>query len=62
MFLDEGDLDMWKVVQTLVEIDYEWTIEPDHLPVVIDDRPGGPASYAWAIGYMKGLLAAAAGS
>ena len=62
VFLDEGDLDMWKVVQTLVEIDYEWTIEPDHLPAVIDDRPGGPASYAWAIGYMKGLLAAAAGS
>jgi mannonate dehydratase len=54
VFLDEGDLDMWKVVQTHVEIDYEWTIEPDHLPGVIDDRPGGPASYAWAIGYMKG--------
>jgi len=62
VFLDEGDLDMWKVVRTLKEVDYEWTLEPDHMPGIVNDGPGGPASYAFAIGYMKGLLAAAAGS
>lgn len=58
VFLDEGDLDMAEVVRTLRAVDYEWTLEPDHLPGIVGDRPGGPTSYAWAIGYMKGLIAA----
>ena len=62
VFLDEGDLDMWKVVQTLKEIDYQWTMEPDHVPGVIGDVEGASISKAWAVGYIKGLLAAADGS
>ena len=61
VFLDEGDLDMWQVVRTLKEVGYEWTLEPDHLPGIVGDAPGGPTSYAWAVGYIKGLLAAAGG-
>ena len=62
VFLDEGDLDMWKAVQVLKEVDYRWTLEPDHLPGITADIGGGLISYAWAVGYMKALIAAAEGS
>lgn len=60
VFLDEGDLDMWQVILTLKEVNYQWTLEPDHVPGVINDLPGSPISKAWAVGYLKGLIAAAA--
>jgi mannonate dehydratase len=58
-FLDEGDLDMWKVVQTLKEIDYQGTIEIGHYPEILGDTEEASTSRAWAIGYLKGLIAAA---
>ncbi|MBM3802488.1 MAG: TIM barrel protein [Acidimicrobiia bacterium] len=57
VFLDQSDLDMWKVVRTLKEVGYEWTLEPDHVPGIIGDTPETSISYAWAVGYIKGLLA-----
>lgn len=56
VFLDEGDLDTPGVIQALREIDYQWTMEPDHVPQIDGDGPEGLASYAWALGYIKGLI------
>jgi mannonate dehydratase len=61
VFLDEGDLDMWKVVQVLREVDYQWTLEPDHVPGITAEGKGDLISYAWAIAYIKALIDAAYG-
>lgn len=61
VFLDEGDLDMWKVVQVLRDVGYEWTLEPDHVPGFTAEEKGDLISYAWAIAYIKALIDAAYG-
>ena len=61
VFLDEEDLDMWKVVQVLKDVGYQGTLEPDHVPGFTADVRGDLISYAWAIAYIKALIAAAYG-
>lgn len=59
-FMDEGDLDMYEVIQTLKEVDYQWMLQPEHVPGVIGDpKPGhNRTAITWTVGYIKGLLAA----
>jgi mannonate dehydratase len=56
--IDERDMDIFRVVKTLKEVDYEGAIYPDHVPILIDD-PDRRAAFAFAIGYIKALLSAA---
>ena len=52
-FMDNGYYPMWKIMQTLVDIDYNHTVNLDHTPEMV----GAPYSYpAYAMGYMKALL------
>ncbi len=52
-FVDNGYLDMYKVMKALRKVDFQGIIIPDHVP------GGGPmypqANYAYTLGYMKAL-------
>lgn len=57
VFPDEGDLDLVAVARALHEAGYEGMVMPDHLPRH-DDDPGGQQAFAFAYGYIKGVLQA----
>jgi mannonate dehydratase len=52
-FIDNGYMDMYKVMKALREVDFDGVVIPDHIPEMI----GGPrAGTAYSIAYMKALL------
>lgn len=57
VFPDEGDLNMVEVARTLREVDYPYMVMPDHVPSHPDD-PRGLQAFAYANGYIKGILQA----
>jgi mannonate dehydratase len=52
-FIDDGYMDMYKVMQALRDVDFDGVMIADHIPQMTDDRRVGTA---YSIGYMKGLL------
>jgi mannonate dehydratase len=52
-FLDNGYMDMYKIMKTLVEVDFDGVMIPDHIPVIANDPR---TSLAYTVGYMKALL------
>lgn len=52
---DEGDVDMYRVAQTLYDVDYPYMLMPDHAPSHPDDVPpegvSGRVTQAWAFQY-----------
>ena len=54
-FLDNGYMDMYEVMKTLVESGYTNTVTLDHTPHFVDDYAKG-AGPGYAVGYMKALL------
>ena len=54
-FIDEGYMDMYKVMRALVEVNNHCCVIDDHVPSMTND-PGGRISHAFAIGHMKALL------
>lgn len=55
-FIDNGYMDMYKVMKALAEINFDGVVIPDHIPTMA----GGPrVGTAYTIGYMKALLARA---
>ena len=57
VFVDEGDLDMLRVIRILREIGYDGVIIPDHTPEVTCGAPWH-AGMAYALGYMKAAMQA----
>ena len=55
--IDEGELDMLAVLESLQDIGYEGVLQVDHLPEI--DGDDGRQSAAHAVGYIRGLMAAA---
>lgn len=53
-FIDEGDLDMVRIMRILKQHDYDGMIIPDHTPQMSCDAPWH-AGMAYAIGYMQAL-------
>jgi mannonate dehydratase len=53
--LDDGDMDMFKVLKTLKEAGYKGVVNPDHIPILVGDTKGR-ASLAFAVGYIKALI------
>jgi mannonate dehydratase len=52
-FVDDGYMDMYKVMQALHDVKFDGVIIPDHIPEMI----GGPrAGTAYSISYMRALL------
>jgi hypothetical protein len=56
VFVDDGDIDMRRVVQTLHEVGYDGVIDYDHPIGISGDDPLHKQYIAFAVGYMQGLL------
>ena len=52
-FLNDGYMNMYKVMKALQEVGFNGVAIPDHIPSMADDRRLGTA---YSIGYMQGLL------
>ncbi|MFP4052494.1 MAG: mannonate dehydratase [Phycisphaerae bacterium] len=52
---DEGEIDMFRAAMTYKEAGYTGMLMPDHTPGHQDD-PGGLQHFAWAYGYIKGII------
>ena len=59
-FHDNGDVDMLAAMRAFVAVGYRRLMAPDHTPVLSVDGEKHYAGWAFAIGYMKALLQAAA--
>lgn len=55
VFVDEGDIDMLKILHILKKNNYEGMLIPDHTPQMTCDAPWH-AGMAYAMGYMKAAL------
>ncbi len=55
VFVDEGDLDMPRIIRILREADYQGVLIPDHTPEMDCGAPWH-AGMSFALGYMRGLL------
>ncbi len=56
-FIDEGDIDMRKILSILRQYNYNGILIPDHTPQMTCDAPWH-AGMAYAVGYIKALLEA----
>lgn len=54
-FIDEGDLDIKRIIDILHECDYDGVIIPDHSPQMSCDAPWH-AGMAFAMGYIKAFI------
>lgn len=52
VFVDEGDLDMIRVIRTLRDVGYDGVVIPDHTPEMTCDAPWH-AGMAYALGYLR---------
>jgi mannonate dehydratase len=55
--VDDGDVDMMKVIRTLDQVGYDRALDYDHVVRTAGDSFIGRQSAAFAAGYIKGLLA-----
>ena len=56
VFVDDGDLDMAKVLRALDEVGYDGVIDYDHPISIAGDGPLPKQYIAFAVGYMRGLI------
>jgi mannonate dehydratase len=57
-FPDAGDVDMLAALRVYKEVGYDGMLMPDHVPIIEGD-PGGRQAFAFAYGYIRGLMQAA---
>jgi mannonate dehydratase len=57
VMLDEGDMDMFKVLKALKATGYDGTLSPDHPTFFVGDEKRR-ATVAWDVGYIRALLQA----
>lgn len=58
--LDDGDLNLFIILLELKKIGFSGCINPDHIPTLPGDTANKTAGWAYSIGYLKALFAAAA--
>ncbi|GGB38984.1 mannonate dehydratase [Lentibacillus populi] len=70
--LDDGDMNMFKILLELRKVGYEGCLNPDHVPLMEGDKPNlnknwansnigwthSSIGFAYSVGYIKALLAA----
>jgi len=65
-FHDEGKTDMFKAMKTYLDVGFKGPMRPDHVPTIAGDSNEHPGyselGVLFAIGYIKGLIEAAAKS
>jgi len=60
VLLDDGDMNMFRIVLELHKVGSSGCLNPDHIPHLEGDRGGTSLGLAYSIGYIKALLAALA--
>jgi len=53
--VDDGDMDMFRVIDALDEVGYDGAVYPDHVPTLLGDE-SRKIALAFSVGYTKGLL------
>jgi len=51
-YIDDGYTDMWKLMKTLVEVDFRGNLIADHVPAMAGSRQ---AAWSYSIGYIRAL-------
>ena len=54
-FPEEGDMDMWRSLQTYAEVGYQYMVMPDHVPTIVGADPENTA-FAFTYGYITALM------
>jgi len=60
VLLDDGDMNMFKVLRELRQVGFDGCLNPDHVPALEGDGKGAGLGLAYSVGYIKALLAALA--
>ena len=61
VLLDDGDMNMFKIVRELQHLGFDGCLNPDHYPTLEGDAPGtNTHALAYSVGYIKAMLAALA--
>ena len=60
VLLDDGDLNMFRVLLELRKVGFDGCLNPDHIQSLEGDTPGASLGLAYSIGYIKALFAALA--
>ncbi|MBM3265913.1 MAG: mannonate dehydratase, partial [candidate division Zixibacteria bacterium] len=58
--LDDGDMNMFKILLELKRVGFDGYLNADHIPAIEGDAGGGHHGLAYSIGYIKAMLAALA--
>ena len=56
--LDDGDMNMFRILLELRKVGFDGCLNPDHIPPLEGDTPGASLGLAYSVGYIKALLAA----
>jgi mannonate dehydratase len=56
VMVDDGDMDMARVLRALHDVDYDGVIDYDHPMYITGDQPLPKQYIAFAVGYMRGLI------
>ena len=54
-FPDEGDMDMWRSLQTYAEVGYKYMVMPDHVPT-LSGTPNDAVAFSYCFGYIRALM------
>ena len=60
VLLDDGDMNMFKLLRALHQVGFDGCLNPDHYPTLEGDSPLNEQALAYSVGYIKALLAALA--
>lgn len=60
VLLDDGDMNMYKILRELHRVGFDGCVNPDHIPVLEGSGPDVHHGLAYSVGYIKALLAALA--
>ncbi len=58
VLLDDGDLNMFKILRELQKVGFSGYINPDHIPTIPGDTSDKAIGWGYSIGYLKALYAA----
>ncbi|MDP6039505.1 MAG: mannonate dehydratase, partial [Candidatus Latescibacteria bacterium] len=58
--LDDGDMNMFKLLLELKRVGFDGCLNPDHIPAIEGDQSPFSGGLAYSVGYIKALFAALA--
>lgn len=58
VLLDDGDMNMFRILQALQKVGFDGCLNPDHTCQLEGDNANGVLGVAYSVAYIKGLLAA----